>query len=1243
MFSYLKDKIDNHGLVFLQETHSSTADEENWAQEWDGDLIFSHGSSNSRGVIIGFTKNMDVEIDKITHDEHGRVLIINIIIDSQKYALINFYNANTERDQISSIKSLNDLIDSHNLDDDPHVIFSGDFNVIFDVEMDALGGSPAIKTKSLSALITLLEKLDVSDIFRIRNPTKKRYTFRQKNRNNTVVHRRLDYIFLSNSLQEYANKIDVLPSMLSDHSPVFLSLNENKENQRGKGTWKFNNSLLNIDLFEEGISSTIDNTLLNNANANPHLLWEILKYEIRKFCIIFSKKRSKDKNKEKFEHESVVQQFESNPVDVLQGDYDNSKIWLENWYDEYTKGAILRSKSEWYEKGEKSTKYFLNLEKKNSVKNTIRNMCIDTDNNTNIFTDDPNTILNHSKHFYENLFSRKSNQSLDDCLNFLSPINTPTLSSSQKDFCDRVLSIDELSDSLDSMSNGKTPGNDGLTGEFYKKFWPLLKDTLFKSYLYSKDHGYLSTSQRQAIIKLLEKKDKDKRFIQNWRPISLLNVDTKISKAIANRLKTVLPTIISHDQTAYVKGRFIGESTRLISDILDVTNDYNIGGYLLIADIEKAFDSMDHTFLIACLQKFGFGQYFIDWIKVLLNKNESCVINGGTTSLYFLLKRGARQGDPIAAYLFIIALEIFFINVRSDTSINKLEIFDHSFLLSAYADDTTFFVQDINSVKIILNIFDYFSVFSGFKLNKAKCEICGIGSLKGDNTALCNIKNVNLLNDTIKVLGIHFSYNQRLSNDKNFVCTIEKIENVLKVWRMRHLTLHGKIVIFKTLAISKIVFVSYISSVSEVILKELENIHKNFIWDGKRAKIKHSTLIGNYDQGGLKDIDIETKIKSLQLSWLKRLHDDNFHPWKIIPEKLFFKISPLGKNLFYPNFKLPRNIKIPTFYAKLLSFWSEFSSAKPLTTSSMLSECIWNNNLIKIDHNVVSPSFFKLNFPVHVADLLDDEGIVIPWPVFKVIHFLPDALFFNWLQIVDAIPISWIVHIKNDAGRSRQFCEFKPHIITNAKMFPLDKLTSRELYNMHIKTKFTVPTAQCTIQKMLNVDNLPWNNIYNLSRSISIDSYSRIFQYKCLNNILYLNCSLFKMGISDSPLCSFCHNENETFSHLFFTCRVTYNVWLDLINFFSSKIDIPPLTLQSAVVGFLGEYHGNLFLNNILLMYKITIYRNRAKNTITARNVLSNLKQRENIEKSIALSNNKFKFHLKKWHILHSFYNAGTV
>ena len=124
--------------------------------------------------------------------------------------------------------------------------------------------------------------------------------------------------------------------------------------------------------------------------------------------------------------------------------------------------------------------------------------------------------------------------------------------------------------------------------------------------------GELSVSQRQAIIKLLEKRDKDKRFIENWRPISLLNVDTKIiSKSLASRFCPVLPTIISSDQTAYVKGRYIGESIRLISDVLELSEKYNVPGYILTVDLEKAFDSIDHTFLMAVLTKFGFGENFL--------------------------------------------------------------------------------------------------------------------------------------------------------------------------------------------------------------------------------------------------------------------------------------------------------------------------------------------------------------------------------------------------------------------------------------------------------------------------------------------------------------------------------------------------------------------------------------------------------------------------------------------------------
>jgi len=451
----------------------------------------------------------------------------------------------------------------------------------------------------LAFLIKLLAKLDVSDIYRIRYPEKKRFTYRQ-NIGNKVIHRRLDYIFLSNSLQEYATDIQVLPSFLSDHSPVFFSLQSTIDTKRGRGMWKFNNSLLHVENFRESLIQTIRDTLASNCDSNPHIIWEFLKYEMRKFCIKFSKIRSQTSKIEKEKHENIIKTFESDPQNttILQEEYAHSKSWLENWYDDYTKGIIIRSKSDWYEQGEKSTKYFLNLEKKNSINNTIRKIFIN-----DVESEDDEAILNHAKTFYENLFERKCNKTSTECLDFLENISLPSISPANNIFCDRELSIDELSDSLDNMSLGKSPGNDGLTIEFYKCFWEHLKQPLFNSAIYSKIHGSLSVSQKQAIIKLLEKKDKDKRYIENWRPISLLNVDTKIiSKAFANRLKPVLPNIISHDQTAYVKGRFIGESTRLISDILEITDLYNIGGYILTADIEKAFDSMDHTFLVSALK-----------------------------------------------------------------------------------------------------------------------------------------------------------------------------------------------------------------------------------------------------------------------------------------------------------------------------------------------------------------------------------------------------------------------------------------------------------------------------------------------------------------------------------------------------------------------------------------------------------------------------------------------------------------
>ena len=250
------------------------------------------------------------------------------------------------------------------------------------------------------------------------------------------------------------------------------------------------------------------------------------------------------------------------------------------------------------------------------------------------------------------------------------------------------------------MSNNKSPGNDGVTKEFYKTFWEDLKKPMCASITKAFHRGELSHSQKQATIKLIERKDRDKKLIKNWRPISLLNIDTKlISKVLAGRLKNVLPSLITSHQTAYVNGRFISEGGRLISDVLEICDKLQIKSFLMTVDIEKAFDSINHCFLIKVLEKYGFEKDFIKWIKILLQNQESCIVNEGTTTNYFKLEKGSRQGDPISAYLFILVLEILFLFIKESKKINGLNIFDKTFLYTAYANDTTFYLKDTKSLQ----------------------------------------------------------------------------------------------------------------------------------------------------------------------------------------------------------------------------------------------------------------------------------------------------------------------------------------------------------------------------------------------------------------------------------------------------------------------------------------------------------------------------------------------------------------
>ena len=193
-------------------------------------------------------------------------------------------------------------------------------------------------------------------------------------------------------------------------------------------------------------------------------------------------------------------------------------------------------------------------------------------------------------------------------------------------------------------------------------------------------------------------------------------------QVIANRLKDILPEIINTDQIGYMANRFCGENTRLIADIIEYCKIYKKPCIILLADFEKAFDSINWSFLKSCIKRFGFGPNFQTWINVMYSNIQSCVSNNGYQTPYFRLYRGIRQGCPLSALLFLLAAEIVATVLRNTDSIKGITVNGISIKLCQLADDMTLFLSDDSSVCHALQIFEEFYRYAGLKLNKSKTE-----------------------------------------------------------------------------------------------------------------------------------------------------------------------------------------------------------------------------------------------------------------------------------------------------------------------------------------------------------------------------------------------------------------------------------------------------------------------------------------------------------------------------------------
>ena len=493
-----------------------------------------------------------------------------------------------------------------------------------------------------------MENLHLVDIWRELHPTERKFTWQKYNETKCA---RLDYFLISSSLTPYVQSAEMLPSFCSDHSGIVLKVDFQKF-QRGRGFWKFNSSLLKDKNYVTIIKSTIkrvvaqyaiidgdDNFFVNaspnilekfysestpeslqlaNLKINPQSFLDILLLEIRSESIKYASQRKRERLRnetklmEDIKMAEELLQTANNEEDshLAMTDLQKKKQELEQLIAHQAQGAWIRARSKYYIEGERPTKLFCSLERHNGVQKHIPKLIVEEDGRK-VQLEDQKSIEEEVLKYYSHLFTSKPTEidSVDTFLDGVSGANCPKLSSSQKEEMDGLLTTTELTKYLKKTKNNVALGSTGYTNEFYKFFWLDLKIFVTNALNYGYENGMLSVTQRLGIITLIPKGDKDKSFLKNWRPLTLLNSLYKLaSGCIAESIKPHLDSIIHGHQKGFVAGRYIGEAVRTTYDLIHWAKVNHRTGILLLLDFEKAYDTLSFSYIKKCLDFFNFGK-----------------------------------------------------------------------------------------------------------------------------------------------------------------------------------------------------------------------------------------------------------------------------------------------------------------------------------------------------------------------------------------------------------------------------------------------------------------------------------------------------------------------------------------------------------------------------------------------------------------------------------------------------------